>query len=127
MPDTDLEIRRGGGFRSSRPLDSGEGGAGLQKKFFSALRVSVWAKNNGWPGPLNPSLNKTQGWTMHPLSSRAVHSLARSLNKLGGSARKVRWTIRKLCEWGWLKYKINIHARGKYMYHNSFHRSISTQ
>ena len=74
---------------------------------------------------LNPSLNKTQGLTMHPLSSRAVHSLARSLNKLGGSARKVRWTIRKLCEWGWLKYKINIHARGKYMYHNSFHRSIS--
>ena len=81
MLDPDLEIRGGGGwgFRSSRPLDSGEGGAGLQKNFFSALRVSVWAKNNGWPGPLDPSLNKTQGLTMHPLSSRAVHSLARSL------------------------------------------------
>ena len=34
MPDPDLEIRRGGGFRSSRPLDSGEGEPVLKKKFF---------------------------------------------------------------------------------------------
>ena len=34
MQDLDLEIRRGGGGR-------------LQKKMFSALRVSVWSKNKG--------------------------------------------------------------------------------
>ena len=72
MPDPDLEIR-GRGDRSSRPLDREEGSRS-PKKIFSALRVSVWSKNNGWLGaprasPLDPPLNKTQGWTMHPLSS----------------------------------------------------------
>ena len=42
VQDLDLEIRRGGGGR-------------LQKKMFSALRVSVWSKNKGGgadpPGP----------------------------------------------------------------------------
>ena len=51
MPDTDLEIRRGGGFRSSRPLDSGEGGAGLQKKFFLPFGSRFGLKIMGGPGP----------------------------------------------------------------------------
>ena len=110
-----------GGFRSSRPLDSGEGGAGLQKNFFSALRVSVWSKNNGWPGPPGPL-----PWIRHriklrdgpctlsaaELFSRSLDHLT-SLNKLGGSAHRVRWTIRNVMGVGWGKYKINIHARGK--------------
>ena len=78
MPDPDLEIRKRG--RSSRPLDKGRGGgAGLQK-FFSTLRALVWFKNKEGRGPRAPPLdlplNKTQGWTMHPSSTRAVHSLA---------------------------------------------------
>ena len=66
--------------RSSRSLDKG-GGAGLQK-IFSTLRALVWSKNKAGTrappraSPLDPPLNKTQGWTMHPLSGRAVHSLA---------------------------------------------------
>ena len=91
----------------SRPWDKGWGGGGVQviqtlrwwgggsrspKKIFSALRVSVWSKNNGWPGPLDPPLNKIQGWTMHPLSSRAIHSLAWSLG--------VTQQIRRFCSQG---------------------------
>ena len=58
VPDTDLEIREWG--QSSRPLEKGEGGGGLGavsknlKKFFSALRASVWSKNKGEPGPPGP-------------------------------------------------------------------------
>ena len=84
MPDPDLEIRREG------------------------TKVSlVWSKNRGRgprAPPLDPPLNKTQGWTRHPLSSRAVHSPATSslgvLNKLGGSAHMVRWTIRNVMRVG---------------------------
>ena len=51
MQDPDLEIRGEGGGRSSRPLDEEGGGAGgLQKKFFSAPRTSVWSKNKGEGG-----------------------------------------------------------------------------
>ena len=46
----DLQIR-GGGVRSSRPLDMG--GAVSKKYFFSILRASVWFKNKGG-GPLGP-------------------------------------------------------------------------
>ena len=38
MPDTDLQIRGGGG------------GRGCLKHFFSALRASVWSKNKGGGG-----------------------------------------------------------------------------
>ena len=40
MPDPDLEIREGQG-RSSRPLDKGGGGAGLQKIFLDPLGLSL--------------------------------------------------------------------------------------
>ena len=53
LPDTDLEIRDWS--QSSKPLEKG-GGWGRSpknsKKFFSALRASVWSKNKGEPGPL---------------------------------------------------------------------------
>ena len=53
VPDADLEIKGGGG-RSSRPLD--KGGARSPLKIFSTPRGSVWFKNNGGgsepPGPL---------------------------------------------------------------------------
>jgi len=46
VPDPDLEIR--GGALLSRPLDKkGKGGGGTPKKLFSALRASVWSKNEG--------------------------------------------------------------------------------
>ena len=41
MPDPDLEIRGGGGYL----------GHGLPPKFFSALRASVWSKNEGGRAP----------------------------------------------------------------------------
>ena len=80
MPDPDLEIRKRG--RSSRPLDKGGGGGRGRspKKSFSTLQALVWSKNKGGGAPrappLDPPLNKTQGWTMHPSSTRADHSLA---------------------------------------------------
>ena len=65
MPDPDLEIKEGGGGgggwrRSSRLLDKRRGG--LQKKFFRALRPSVWSKNmgragGGWSFPRVPPLD----------------------------------------------------------------------
>ena len=91
------------GGRSSISLN--KGGVHVSKKFFSTLRALVWSKNKAGArapraSPLDPPLNKTQRWIMHPLSSRAVNSLAArslaSLNKLGGSARRVRWTIRNV-------------------------------
>ena len=39
MPDPYLEIRKGG--RSSKPLDTGGGGAGLQKNFFDSSGLSL--------------------------------------------------------------------------------------
>ena len=52
VPDTDLEIRDWG--QSSKPLEKGGWGRSPKnsKKFFSALRASVWYKNKGEPGPL---------------------------------------------------------------------------
>ena len=102
----------------SRPSDKG-GGGGVQviqtlrqwgegsrspKKVFSALRVSVQSKNNGWPAPPG-----SLPWIRHriklrdgpctlsaaELFIRSLDHLA-SLNKLGGSARRVRWTIRNV-------------------------------
>ena len=119
---------KGRGFRSSRSLDSGEGGAGLQKTFFRPFGSRFGLKIMGGPGPWIRHWIKLRDWpctlSAAELFIRSLNHLA-SLNKLGGSTRRVRWTIRKLCGWGWLKYNINIHARGEYMYHNSFHRSIS--
>ena len=56
MPDPDVEIRGVGKGRSSRPLDKGGGGGGLQQ-FFLALRASVWSKNKGGEGPRVPPLD----------------------------------------------------------------------
>ena len=51
MPDTDLQIRGGGG--------------GL-KHFFSALRASVWSKNKGGGGALlDPPLRTTAEHFVH--------------------------------------------------------------
>ena len=49
VPDSELEIRGGGGARSSRPLDKGEGA--VSKKF--------WSKNKGGraPAPRVPPLD----------------------------------------------------------------------
>ena len=41
VADPDLQIRGGGGH----PDPEIRGGGGVKKKFFSALRASVWAKN----------------------------------------------------------------------------------
>ena len=46
VPDPDLEIR---GRQSSRPLEK-RGGGRSPKRFFSALRASVWSKNQGTAG-----------------------------------------------------------------------------
>ena len=51
VPDRDLEIR--GAPSHPDPLMGGGGGA-VSKKFFFALRASVWSKNKGDPG-LGPS------------------------------------------------------------------------
>ena len=50
VPDPDLEISGVG--RSSRPLDKEKRGGrgGGPPNFFSALRASVWSKNNGGRG-----------------------------------------------------------------------------
>ena len=76
VADPDLEIRGGRG-RSSRPCDKGGGGShpdpairggggghpgpeirkgASLKKFFSALRASVWSQIRGGP-PLDPPLD----------------------------------------------------------------------
>ena len=75
--------------------------AGLQK-IFSAPRALVPSKNKGGLGPprappLDPPMNKTQGWTLSA-AELLIPSLDHltSLNILGGTARRVRWTIRKV-------------------------------
>ena len=51
------------GAWSPRPLD--KGGGAVSKKIFSALRASVWSKNEGGggvaprPSPLDPPLSTT--------------------------------------------------------------------
>ena len=95
----------------------GGGGEPVSKKtFLWPFGPRIGLKLMGGPGPPAPSLdpppNKTQGLTMHPLFICSLdHSV--SLNKLGDSARRVRWTIRNVMGVEWGKYKINIHARGK--------------
>ena len=65
MPDTDLEIRvRGGGGRSSRSLDKGEGP--VSKKFFSTFGPQFGLKIRGEGGALP--------WTRHWLSEREISS-----------------------------------------------------
>ena len=49
MPDQDLEIRGGGGVRSSRSLK--KGGPGLEKKFFRHFGPHFGGKIRGDPGP----------------------------------------------------------------------------
>ena len=49
VPDPDLEII-GGGVQILQTLRWGRGEPVSQKNF-SAFRVSVWSKNNGWPAP----------------------------------------------------------------------------
>ena len=94
MPDPDYEITGGGGEWQ------------VSKKFFSAPRALVSSKNKGGgtraprAPSLDPPMNKTQGWTLSAaeLLIPSLDHLA-SLNKLGGTARRVRWTLEKL--WGW--------------------------
>ena len=90
MPDPDYEITGGGGEWQ------------VSKKFFSAPRALVSSKNKGGARAprapsLDPPMNKTQGWTLSAaeLLIPSLDHLA-SLNKLGGTARRVRWTIRKV-------------------------------
>ena len=85
MPDPDLEIRGVGVGRSSKPLDKG-GGAGLSKKFFSAVRASVWSKNKGgaWAPrapPLDPPLLISVGSVAKTCT---VHSSCAKFVKIGG-------------------------------------------
>ena len=55
VKDPDLQIRRGAG--GSHPDPEIRGGSGLEKKFFSALRASVWSKTNGEArAPRTPTL-----------------------------------------------------------------------
>ena len=91
MPDPDYEITGGGGEWQ------------VSKKFFSAPRALVSSKNKGGGAraprapSLDPPMNKTQGWTLSAaeLLIPSLDHLA-SLNILGGTARRVRWTIRKV-------------------------------
>ena len=48
MADPDLQIKGGGGGGAGHPepaLKCGAGGGEGRRKFFSALRASVWSKN----------------------------------------------------------------------------------
>ena len=108
-----------GGSRSSRPLD--RGGSRSPKKILSAFGSRFGLKIMGGPRPPG-SLPWIRHWIKHrdgpctlsaaELFIRSLDHLA-SLNKLGGSARRVRWTIRNVMGVGRGKYKIDIHARGK--------------
>ena len=56
MADPELQIRGGPGHPGPEKR-----GGGTQKKFFTALRASVWSKTKGWgPGPPAPSLDPPQ-------------------------------------------------------------------
>ena len=57
VADPDLQIRGRGGGSHPDPEIRG-GGSGLKKKFFSALRASVWSKTKGEAGvPRAPTLD----------------------------------------------------------------------
>ena len=61
LADPDLQIRGGGEVGGRGHLDPEIRGPGLKKKFFSALRGSVWSRNKGkgrapWASPLDPPL-----------------------------------------------------------------------
>ena len=53
VPDPDLEIRGGGGERSSRPLD--KGGPGLPKNFFRPFGPQFGPKLRGGAAPPGPT------------------------------------------------------------------------
>ena len=121
VPDPDLEIIGGGGVQVLQTLRCGRGKPVSQKNF-SAFRVSVWSKSNGRPAPPG-SLPWIRHWIKlrdgpYTLSAAELFILSpldhlASLNKLGGSARRGRWTIRNVMGVGRGKYKINIHAERK--------------
>ena len=59
MPDPDLEIRsvcggEGGGSHPDSYIVGGGGGSRSPKRFFSALRASVWCTNRGGGGNPGP-------------------------------------------------------------------------
>ena len=54
MADPDLQISGRGGGHPDPEIRGG--GGGVLKKFFPALRASVWSKNKGEAAPLGPSL-----------------------------------------------------------------------
>ena len=60
----------GGWGRSSRPIDKGEGRS--PQKNFSALRASVWSKNNGGPGPRAPPRDPLLVCTLIEHSAREI-------------------------------------------------------
>ena len=118
VPDPDFEII--GGVQVLQTLRWGRGEP-VSKKSFSAFRVSVWSKTKGWPAPPG-SLPWIRHWitlrdwpctlSAAELFIRSLDHLA-SLNKLGGSARRVRWTIRNVMGVGKGKYKINMQGGNK--------------
>ena len=57
VADPDIQIRRrvGGGGLGGHPDPEIRGRPGLKKKFFSALRASVWSKNEVEGRPPGPS------------------------------------------------------------------------
>ena len=64
MVDPDLQIREG-----LVTLTPRRGGGGLKQKNISALRASVWSKNNGrGGGPLGPSPGSATGNSQHFVS-----------------------------------------------------------
>ena len=56
VADPDIQIRGGGGGCQPDPEIRG-GGARSPKKFYSALRASVWSKNKGRSGGEPPPLD----------------------------------------------------------------------
>ena len=73
VADPDLQIR---GVVHPDPDIKRGGGRGSQKKFFSALRTSVWSKNKGRGG--SPGHSTIEG---HKFTSFCNYSVLPSLNK----------------------------------------------
>ena len=85
------------GGRSSRPWD--KGGPGLKKKFFSALRASVWSKNKGGHGPPGPFpwIHHWQGlpWMWAPLKSTLHVWFYRSALSIQSKIPEIRLEIKR--------------------------------
>ena len=58
MADSDLQIREGGGHPDPKMK-----GLRSPKNFFSAIRVSVWFKNNGGLSPGSATSSGGEYWT----------------------------------------------------------------